>query len=305
MGWVSPFGDIRGTVHAMKTTNLFLVGLVILLLSSTQALAGKKGVWIASGTPGGTYRDVYAPNLGNRMHDYELLYLSSGGSRENLALLAKGEADLAFAQADVYAGLLNRDPEQYGDLIIVGRLASECVYLAFRKDGPIKSLEQLASPQNGRVAKVAVGSLEGGMSGTWIYFTHLVPGLANAKATDNSGTLALNQLELGAFDAVGWVTDPTNYDHKMLRAAVANKSIGIMNLKDPALTSALSNGTTIYKPEKVRLSDSWRSPTVETVCTSGLVFARANADKKLIDKVADLLSLRLEVIVPPKPSPKY
>jgi TRAP-type uncharacterized transport system substrate-binding protein len=287
----------------MKRAIVFLTGLILLLIPSAQAIAEKKGVWIASGIPGGTYRDVYAKNLGKLMRDYELLYLSSSGSGENLDLLAKGEADLAFSQADVYAERLHADPDLYGKLIIIGRLADECVYLALRKAGPIRTLEQLATPPHGKKAKVAVGAAQGGMAGTWKYFGKLVPGLANANATRDSGTLALNQLEVGAFDAVGWVTDPMNFEHKMLRAANANRALDLMDLKDPALTKTLPDGTQIYKPRKVKLRNSWRSSELETVCTSGMVFARSDADSKLVEKVADLLSLRLDVIVPPKPIP--
>lgn len=290
----------------MKIANAFLAALLFLLFSSPQALAEKKGIWIASGPPGGTYRDVYAPNLGNLMRGYELLYLSSGGSGGNLEMLAKGEADLAFAQADVFAELYHSDPDRYGNLTVIGRLADECVFFAYRKDGPIKTLKQLANPVKGRIAKVAVGSKEGGMSGTWKYFAKLMPGLASASTTNDSGTLSLNQLAVGEFDVVGWVTDPTNFNHKMLRAAAANESLALMDLKDPALTKVMSNRTrVVYKSRKFKLSDSWRAPNLETVCTFALVFAREDADAKMVERVADLLSLKLNSIVPPQASPQY
>jgi hypothetical protein len=279
-----------------------LAALVLTLcfaLPAPSAFAERTAVWIASGLPGGTYRSVYARNLEKLMRDYKVYYRSSSGSGQNLDLLADGQADIAFAQADVYAARLAAEPERYGELLVIGKLADECVYLAYRKDGPVQDLTTLGAT-SGRTPRLAAGAEEGGMSGTWRYLSFLDPTLAGAEVVYEGDTLAINQLAVGRFDVVGWVTDPSNYDHKMLRAVLANDALALMNLNDPALLTALPDGTRVYQARKVKLSDSWRAEKVETLCTSALMLTRKDATPRLIDKLADVLSLDLERIVPRK-----
>ncbi|UCE87402.1 MAG: hypothetical protein JSU66_06720 [Deltaproteobacteria bacterium] len=269
---------------------------LISLLLAGPAVAERIDVWIASGLPGGTYRSVYARNLEKLMPDYKLYYRPSSGSGENLEMLAAGDADLAFAQADVYAAKLAQAPERFGGLVVLGALADECVYIAHRRDGPVRELGQLGEPVDGRPARIALGAVSGGMAGTWGYLTMLNPKLTQAAVDDTGDTLALNQLAVGAFDAVGWVTDPDNYDHKMLRAALANDALALMPLKDPNLVTKLHDGTRVYDARKVKLADRWNAPKLETLCTQALVLVRDDADPKLLNKVADLVGLKRDVI---------
>ena len=71
-----------------------------------------------------------------------------------------------------------------------------------------------------------------------------------------------------------------------------------MQLTDPALVTALPDGTQVYRQHTVKLAAGWRPPKLDTVCTSALVFAREDSDQKLVRKVADLVSLQLDTIVP-------
>jgi TRAP-type uncharacterized transport system substrate-binding protein len=279
-----------------------VVGAVTLLLAS-DALASDPRLWIASGSLGGTYRSVYAQKLEVGLYGYLVLHRSTSGSGENLDLLATGKADIAFAQADVYAERLARDADQYDPLMVIGRLADECVYIAYRKGGAVSSLEQLAAPVNGKPAKVAVGAEKGGMNGTWQYLETLDPRLADAKVEFTGDTLALNQLAVGAFDAVGWVTDPTNFEHKMLRALLDNDALELMNLEDKKLVEPLPSGTQVYSSQKVKLTNQWRGPEATTICTSAMVFMRKDANPKLISKISDVISLDLKKIVPQNKKP--
>jgi hypothetical protein len=136
------------------------------------------------------------------------------------------------------------------------------------------------------------------MQGTWRYLVGLKPELAGVDVKTGTDTLAINQLAVGAFDAVGWVTDPRNHKHNMLRAVLSNETLALMELTDPALVSALPDGTQVYWQRTVKLTGSWRTPTLNTVCTSALIFAREDSDPKLVKKVADLVSLQLDAIVP-------
>jgi hypothetical protein len=209
-------------------------------------------------------------------------------------LLAGGQADIAFSQADVYAARLASQPTRYGGLIVVGKLADECVYIAHRKAGPVTDLHSLGAPVGGRTARIAAGDAGGGMSGTWSYLTTLDSHLSAVEVVHEGDTLALNQLAVGSFDAVGWVTDPLNFDHKMLRAALANDALAIMNLSNPKLVAALPDGTQVYNARTVELSRKWIAPKVKTICTSALMLVRKDANPALIGKLADVLSLDLK-----------
>ena len=269
------------------------------LLLAPAALAAQDAgvVWIASGAPGGTYRDAYASNLQRELRGYKVFHRETSGSGENLDLLADGEVDIGFAQADIYAARLKREP-RFAGLVKLGKLADECVYIAYRAHGEVRSLAQLAEPVGDRPARIAVGPEQSGMRGTWQYLTLLDPKLARASALEGSGTLALNQLLVGAFDAVGWVTDPGNLEHKLLRAVRANDELQLMALDDDALASSLPDGTRIYSIETVETDSSWRPKKLRTACTSAMLFARSDADPELVSKLADLLSLHRNRIVP-------
>lgn len=278
---------------------LVLATLVLLLVGVPAPVSAQpKELWIASGELGGTYRNVYGPGLGRLMHGYKVIQRSTSGSGENLDLLAAGEADLGFAQADVYAARLAADPSRYGSLLVVGKLADECIYIAHRKAGRVATLGQLAGPATGRPIVVAAGPRESGSRGTWSYLAAIVPGLERADVRPEEGTLALNQLAAGAYDAVVWVTDPTNFEHHNLRAVLSNEALALMTLNDPSLVSSLPNGTEVYRSHRVDLGKSWRAPKLATVCTSAMVFARKDADPKLLRKAADAVALNLREIVP-------
>jgi TRAP-type uncharacterized transport system substrate-binding protein len=271
----------------------FVVALsfMILVLSSSAALAEGTKLWIASGLSGGTYRSVYAQNLATLLRDYDSFHQTSIGSGENLDLLADGKVDVAFSQADVYAARLASDPARYGGLLVIGKLADECVYIAYRKSGPVKDLKGLGDAVGKRPARIATGATGGGMDGSWSYLSILDPKLKTAEVVHEGDTLALNQLAVGSFDAVGWVTDPTNLDHNMLRAVMANDELQIMNLSAPELVAALPDGTRIYNARTIKLSKSWPPPKIQTICTTALMLTRKDANPALINKLADVVSL--------------
>jgi TRAP-type uncharacterized transport system substrate-binding protein len=270
--------------------------LACLLALSSPALAAPGDaqplVRLASGRKDFTYRAVYARNLEQLMRGYRFSYLPSEGSGENLELLADGRADVAFAQADVYAAKLAADPTRFAALMPIGRIASECVYLARRKQGGVRSLDELAAKAASGGAAVAVGDAASGMAGTFAYLQRLQPRLAPVKSDPTAGTLALNQLAIGRLDAVGWVTDPDNADQKMLRAVLANDALAWLPLEDPALAHALPDGTRIYERRKVRVGEGLRADELETICTSALLFARRDASPALVDKLADIVGLQ-------------
>jgi TRAP-type uncharacterized transport system substrate-binding protein len=273
----------------MRAATLTLISLIVLFCGTIQA-AEKPGVWIASGEVGGTYRGVYAKNFERQLRSYNVFHRTTRGSGENLELLVSGKADVAFAQADIYAAQLQQDPKRLEDVILIGRIATECVYIAYRKGGAVESLAQLGQPVAGRPAKIAVGPAPGGANGTWSHFATLDAGLANADVDHGGGTLALNQLAAGVYDAVIWVTDPNNLRHKLLQAVRDNPELALMPVDDPKLVETLPSGTRIYERRKVVLEDGWRADKLDTVCTGALVLARKSSDPALIQKLADIVS---------------
>jgi hypothetical protein len=135
------------------------------------------------------------------------------------------------------------------------------------------------------------------MAGTWSYLATLDPSLKKVELDATADTLAINQLAVGVFDAVGWITDPSNLDHKMLRAATSNDALAIMSIEDPMLVAPLADGTKIYELRKVKIDKKIIEKQIKTLCTSAMIFTRKDANPRLIGKVSDLVSLELKKIV--------
>jgi TRAP-type uncharacterized transport system substrate-binding protein len=271
----------------MKSAALTL----LVLLCGVAHAAEKPSVWIASGPAGGTYRGVYAKKFETDLRGYDVFHQMTTGSGENLDLLVSGKANVAFAQADIYAMQLRQDPERLEGLVLIGRIATECVYIAYRRRGVVQSLAQLGQPVDGRPAKIAVGPAAGGASGTWSLFTSLDTALANATVDHGGDTLALNQLATGAYEAMIWVTDPNNLKHKLLRAVRANGDLALMPIEAPILDYSLPSGMKVYGRRTVDLEDNWRGDKLDTVCTGALVLARKDSDPEFIKKLADIVAM--------------
>jgi TRAP-type uncharacterized transport system substrate-binding protein len=270
----------------MRTAILSL----LVLLCGVAYAADKPAIRIASGEAGGTYQRIYAKNFETELRDYDVFHRPTTGSGANIEMLVSGEADVAFAQADIYAAQLRQDPARLENVVVIGQIAKECVYLAYRKGGAVESLAELGQPVNGRPAKIAVGPALGGASGTWRHLAILDPALANATVDHGGDLLALNQLAVGAFDAMIWVTDPNNLRHKLLQALRENEKLGLIPIVDPKFDYTLPNGTRIYEISEVALEDGWRPDKLETVCTGALVLARKDGAPKFIQKLADIVS---------------
>jgi TRAP-type uncharacterized transport system substrate-binding protein len=264
--------------------------LLVLLCGAAHA-AEKPGIWIASGEVGGTYRGVYAKNFERQLRSYDVFHRTTTGSGENLELLVSGEADVAFAQADIYAAQFRQDPERLEGVVLIGRIATECLYIAYRKGGTVESLAQLGQPVNGRPAKIAVGPAPGGANGTWSLFATLDPALANVVVDHGGDRLALNQLAAGVYDAMIWVTDPNNLRHKLLQAVRANPELELMSIDDPKYVYTLASGTKVYEHRKVALEKGWPADKLNTICTGALVLAPKNSDPEFIKKLAEIVSM--------------
>jgi hypothetical protein len=271
---------------------------VVLSLLATAVPAERPVYWIASGEKGKTYHDVYGRNLKSYLREFKLMNRPTSGSGENLDQLEEGRAQLGFVQADVYAARVEREPGRYGELLVVGKLAPECVYVAYRKGGTVQGFSQLAAPATGPAPKIAVGAKQGGMAATWSYMTTLIPSLAGVEVVyEGGGNLSLTQLAAGGFDAVAWVTDPENHAHLLAEGVNANDDLAFMSVSDPALEHALPDGTVVYEARSVKTAQGVFAGRVRTICTTALLMARRDAPPTLLEKVADLLSLDRDKIL--------
>jgi TRAP-type uncharacterized transport system substrate-binding protein len=274
-----------------------LAGAAALVLAAALAVPAGAEEVIASGERGRTYHDFYARNLIAQLRGIRVTNRATQGSIENLELLADGKVDVGFVQADVYAAGLRRNRGRYGGLTIIGRLADECVYLATQVAGPVGSFEALGQGVDGRKARVAVGAAEGGMAGTWKFMSVLDPSLKKATVSNTGGTLSLNQLALGMFDAVGWVTDPRNLDHVLLRAVQANPELELLPVRAPKLEHELKDGTVIYRSRTVAVAKGREAQVLPTICTSTLILAKQDARPRLVEAVSNALSFEREKLL--------
>ena len=269
---------------------MILLTLLLSNLTGFAASAQDARISIASGVSGGTYRGVYAADLEKQLTDYTVIHRLSSGSGENLEMLADGRAAFGFAQADVYAVRLAADPERFGDLTVLGRLGVECLFIAVRKDGPIHTLAELGGSVGDRPPEIAIGPPQGGASGTWQHLALLAPGLTAAIAHPVGDRMALRYLERGTFDAVVWVTDPSNFDHRMLRAVRESAQLELLDVDDEAFTSTLPDGSQVYETGQVRVEKNG-TPT-QTVCTSAILLAGSEPDPAAMKRARRMRGLR-------------
>ena len=291
----------RDTMPDMKRSQALFAGIVF--VSLLMGIPGNSWsedtvVRIATGGRGFTYRSVYAPNLEKLMPGYKFVYLPSEGSGQNIDLLAAGKADIAFSQSDVYAVKESQEPNRFKNVLPIGQIAPECIYIARQARPPKTTLEEMAGKGSANYAVIAIGNYNGGMLWSWAYLQSLIAGLDNVRASEESGTLALNHLAFGSLDAVGWISDPNNSEHKMLKAVQANEGLELMPLTNPALTAARADGSPVYEALKVPGGPKGKGPEIQTICTSAMIFTRKDAPPQLIEKLSDLVSLSKDKIAP-------
>lgn len=272
---------------------LALVGLAIAACSSTapdtsatdapaspdQGAAGT--ATLASGITGGTYHGVYAPALDASIVGWTIEAQPTGGSTENLDLLADGKVDLALAQADVYASRIAEEPDVFGPLVVIGPIAEECVFIAYRKGGELDDFDDLAVEVGDRAAIINLGTSKGGMAETWNYVSSLLPEHSNADIDSRDGGAALDALEAGELDAVAWMTDPGNADHVLLQKVRDQAGLAFLDVDDARLVDVRVGDLLVYHPRRIPIAGS-PGDAIETICTSALLVARPDAPEGLM-----------------------
>jgi hypothetical protein len=102
--------------------------------------------------------------------------------------------------------------------------------------------------------------------------------------------MALRYLDRGTFDGVVWVTDPSNFDHRMLRAVRESARIELMAVDEAAFTAMLPDGTHVYDVGQVRVDRN--AAPIATVCTSALLLAGGEVPTSLVERARRMRGLR-------------
>jgi TRAP-type uncharacterized transport system substrate-binding protein len=94
---------------------LIASAILVLLSMTISAFAEERVARLASGIEGGTYHDLYAKRINERVDGWRFENRATRGSTDNLDLLATGKVDVALAQADVHASRILEEPDVFGE----------------------------------------------------------------------------------------------------------------------------------------------------------------------------------------------
>jgi TRAP-type uncharacterized transport system substrate-binding protein len=270
--------------------NRLIAGATLLLLwSPLSALAEERVARLASGIEGGTYHDLYARRINEKVEGWRFENRATRGSTDNLDLLSTGEADVALAQADVFASRILEEPDVFGELVVLGGLAEECVFVAGRKGGAAAGFGALAEPVGERAAIINLGPRQSGMAESWNYICSLMPEQSEADIDNSDSAAGFDKLAAGEIEAVAWVTSPSNPNHKLTKIARDDERFDFLSVNDPRLGSRLSDGLRVYKVRKVPIPGSSGTRSVETACTTTLLVVGPEADPDLVYAISEAL----------------
>ncbi len=232
---------------------------------------------LTTGVPGGSYHGVFGKNMADLLREQGLHVETapSGGSEDNIARLAAGEADIGFSQADTWAA------SGQTQLRVLGTLGQECMYVAVRDGGPIDDEDDL----EGR--RVAVGGEGSGSAASWHYAQRLQPDYQDTSTHYIGDFEALAAVQTGQVDAFLWVTSPTNLEHDYLQAVQQSEGqLSIIGMDDWGMNDKLPSGTAVYTFQDVDLETGMFADSIETACTDLLVLASPDADADLLRTAA-------------------
>jgi len=256
--------------------------LLVIACAPLAAAAEDRVARLASGIEGGTYHDVVARQLNEKVEGWRFENRATRGSTDNLDLLSTSEVELAITQSDVFASRILEEPEVFGDLVVLGGISEECVFVARRKEDGIDGFVDLSKPVGERAAIVNVGPRQTGMAESWNYICALMPEQADADLDNASGVEALERLATGDVEAVGWVTAPSNPDHVLTKTVRDDARFDFVALDDERLESKLTDGMRVYQIRRVPIPGTAGKRSVETVCMTSLLVVRPDADPDLV-----------------------
>ncbi|SDI01746.1 TAXI family TRAP transporter solute-binding subunit [Agrococcus jejuensis] len=241
---------------------------------------------MACGERGGTYvqfGDLLRAVLADR-GTATLEVLESGGSVDNLAMLAAGDADLAIALADAVA-------EHDGELVAIGRVYQNYLQCVVRAEGPVATLADLA----GR--PVAVGAPG---SGAALTAARVLDVAGLATGADGVVPIALllpeavDALRDGTIDAFFWSGGVPIPEVLRLQQDVAVTLVDLTATL-PALTAAHPG---VYASTSVP-SGVYDTPgPIPAIGVSNLLLARPDLADDVAARLVDALVDDAEALVP-------
>ena len=150
----------------MRYAAIWLCGILLLALlgcgeSSGNAGAENTTLKFATGGTSGTYYSygtVLADVLGKHIDGLSAEVLSTGGSKENILLLSKGEADLALVQNDVMSYAMNGTDLFEEEGVTMGYYAAAALYSEVIQIVSVPGISSIEELKGKRVSVGDVGS---------------------------------------------------------------------------------------------------------------------------------------------------
>lgn len=272
--------------------------LLATLLGSSVVMAEE--VVISTGKRGGSYFST-GESLAKvlKEYDYQTSVKKSRGSVENIERVSNGEAAVGFTQLDALAWWMGRNPEKAKDLMEVGQLFPECVYVAVNGDGPIGDEDDLQSDKG----KIAVQKKGSGSAVTWSYMQALEPGYKKSQTFYQGGMQVLSQIASnpdGEINAFLWVSNPLNLDQRYLKTVLGNDKLELLDLDDKDLNDKFKPlKKAIYEFQKPDVKKGFlNDQEVKTICTQAVAVTRKDLDEDLLDDLADIMLNQHNRVVP-------
>ena len=267
-------------------------------LASCVAASRRETIVVAGGEPGGFYLE-FATLLAASLQRHRVADTATvnptGGSLDNVAQLVSGQADLAVALADAASLQGGTSGVNRGQIAALGKVYQNYVHAVVRRDGGIRTLDDLA----GRT--VAVG-MPG--SGTSLITPRLfeVAGLESDPAAGgkhvavkplglNDGVAALSGGEVDALFWSGGV--PT------AAIAQAHAASGFALLDLSALLPGLRQRYGPFYDKVLIPADSYAGiDEVWTVGVANLLLCRMDLDAETVRRTVDLLVGHADELIP-------
>lgn len=263
-----------------------------LLLFATTGFALEE-IEIGAGGASGEYTNTIVPALNKALADYGYRAKAkiSAGSQANIDSVLEGKLQAGLSQLDVAA--LNMTPEKDPEekLVLLGKIAPEALFCAARKNGKVKSYDDITDEQSTPL-KVSIGREDSGTAKTFKYLMNIDPELNDSKVKlyyRPNVKVELNRLVSGRRDLVCFVMSP-NPDNERVKMVMNNEELTFITIDNPLFAEATSSGTQIYSIVEVPVSGGilgFNQEKVKTIVTwVGIVVNETQADEKLLDALS-------------------
>ncbi|MEX2535263.1 MAG: TAXI family TRAP transporter solute-binding subunit [Trueperaceae bacterium] len=282
----------------MRLARVLLATITSLILGATFA---QTQLSISTGGTGGVYYPVgggYAELINDYIDGYTAVAEVTGASVENVALISRGESDIALALADTvyqaYTGTGALEGNQLENLRSLGVAYSNSVQIVTLADSGIDNLQDLVGQ---RVSVGAPGS------GTEVSAQTILN--ANGITYDDIEEQRLNfnetaaALRDGQIDAGFWsVGAPTS----SILDLATSRDIVVLEMSEEEITSSLEADPTFARYTLPAGTYPGQDEDVNTVGTPNVLVVAAEMDEQLAYDFLDALYGHIDEIVAIHPS---